>query len=388
MVIRADAYQNLGGDTVQMLKTRDALRAQGLAVDARSPRDLDDVAGYDIAHVFNIQTVEESWTAFKKLDSAGLPVVFSPIYWDMHEHWFDLTPRPRWTWRLLRRALGTAATRRAFTAWQRSKSPATATWRLQRAMLSRALQVLPNSRSEAALLAKTFWLPRSLHARTTVVSNGIDRALFDPPPAAGTWLPERYGVSDFVLEVGAVSPVKNQLGLIRALYDLNKPIVIVGQPAAAMPEYAEQCKALGAQRGNVIFIERVPHEELPSIYALAAVHVLPSWRETPGLVSLEAAASGCRVVSTSIGSTRDYFGNLVEYCHPADLQSIRAATERALARSRSPALRNHVLHHFTWDRAAVATLNAYRLALTTHHERARRMEAVGRARVRSATAGP
>jgi glycosyltransferase involved in cell wall biosynthesis len=161
--------------------------------------------------------------------------------------------------------------------------------------------------------------------------------------------------------------VKNQLGLIRALYDLPKPIVIVGQPAAAMPAYADQCKALGAKRGNVIFIERVPHEELPGIYALAAVHVLPSWRETPGLVSLEAAASGCRVVTTCIGSTRDYFGNLVEYCHPADHASIRTATERALGQPGSPALRNHVLEHFTWERAGAATLQGYRAALLDRH---------------------
>jgi glycosyltransferase involved in cell wall biosynthesis len=167
-----------------------------------------------------------------------------------------------------------------------------------------------------------------------------------------------------VLEVGAISPVKNQLGVIEALYNLPVPLVFIGQPAAAMPEYAEMCKARGAERGNVIFIDRIPHEELPGIYALAAVHVLPSWRETPGLASLEAAAAGCRVVTTSIGSTYDYFGDLAWYCYPDDLISIRTAVESALQTSQTTALREHVLTEFTWQRAAEATLASYQTALS------------------------
>jgi glycosyltransferase involved in cell wall biosynthesis len=176
-------------------------------------------------------------------------------------------------------------------------------------------------------------------------------------------LQEQYGLRDFVLEVGAISPVKNQLGLIDALYDLPVPLVFVGQPAAKMPEYAEQCKARAALRGDVTFIDRLPHDELPGLYALAAVHALPSWRETPGLVSLEAAAAGCRIVTTSIGSTRDYFGDLAWYCYPDDLRSIRTAVEAALKAPPSPALRERVLREYTWHRAGAATLAAYQKVL-------------------------
>ena len=44
---------------------------------------------------------------------------------------------------------------------------------------------------------------------------------------------------------------------------------------------------------------------------------LPSWFETPGLAALEAALAGCSVVITPFGSTREYFGDLVEYARPA-----------------------------------------------------------------------
>ena len=363
MTIRDDAQATLGGDTIQMLKTKAALEAMGVSVDMRPISQLGNAPACDIAHVFNIQTAESSWAAFEALHEKGVPIVLSPIYWDMLDHWFEFAVNKRTRWRSLANLLGKATARQVYVTWQRTKAPATTTWQLQRGMLECARRVLPNSQSEGDLLHKTFRLNGMFHARTHVVPNGIDTALFDPAPTPSRWFTETYGVQDFVLEVGAVSPVKNQLGLIEALVDLPAPIVIVGQPAPKMPEYAEQCKALGARRGNVIFIDRLPHEELPGIYALAAVHALPSWRETPGLASLEAAAAGCRVVTTSIGSTRDYFGHLADYCTPDDRGSIRMAVEAALKQPRSSELRDHVLKNFNWQRAGEETLQAYQTAL-------------------------
>jgi glycosyltransferase involved in cell wall biosynthesis len=82
-------------------------------------------------------------------------------------------------------------------------------------------------------------------------------------------------------------------------------------------------------------------------------------------VSLEAAAAGCRVVTTSIGSTRDYFGDLAWYCQPDDLGSIRAAVEGALRAPATSLLRDRVLCEYTWERAAEATRAAYARALET-----------------------
>ena len=359
MVNREDAHRNLGGDTIQMLKTKAALEDLGVTIETCTVADLDHVQVPDLAHVFNIQTVEESWAAFKKLKARKIPIVLSSIYWDMLDHGFDLTTATRGRWAVCARIWGKSTARRLYCSWQRAKSPLLTSWRLQRRMLQDALAVLPNSASEGKLLRQTFLLGDSFYRRVHVVPNGIDVSLFEPLPQPSALFQKQYGIRDFVLQVGAVSPVKNQLGLLQALNDLPMPIVIIGQPTPHKPEYAEECKALAEARGNVTFIDRLPHDELPGIYRLASVHVLPSWRETPGLVSLEAAASGCRVVTTSIGSTRDYFCNLAEYCYPSDLSSIRAAVAKALAQPPSDKLRNHVLQNFTWQRAAEETLQAY-----------------------------
>ena len=147
----------------------------------------------------------------------------------------------------------------------------------------------------------------SFQLHYTVVPNGIARELFYPLPAPNLGFQKEYGLQGFVLQVGRIQAAKNQLGLIQALADTTFPIVFVGQPLPSEANYVERCHDLGKQRGNVHFVSPKSAQELAGIYAMAAVHVLPSWRETPGLVSLEAAAAGCRIVSTAIGLRQGVF---------------------------------------------------------------------------------
>ena len=126
---------------------------------------------------------------------------------------------------------------------------------------------------------------------------------------------------------------------------------------------SKRCSDIAKKRGNVYFLGPKSAEDLAGIYALASVHVLPSWRETPGLVSLEAAAAGCRVVSTSIGSAREYLGNDACYCDPKDRDSIRRAVLDALNSPPSSQLRIRVLEQYTWEAAARTTLEVYRQVL-------------------------
>ncbi|HSF83172.1 MAG TPA: glycosyltransferase family 4 protein [Anaerolineales bacterium] len=363
---REDNQTNPGGDSIQLDKTRAALERLGVAIDVRCAGELNDLPHYDIAHVFNIQTPESALAVFEKLHNDGTPVVFSPIYWDMFEYWFELALPQRKTWRNLARLVGKQRARQVYVSWQKRKGSRIASWRIQRQLLVLADRVLPNSQTEAELLEKNFGLEARFQGKVTVVPNGIDPALYEQPPSPDLEFKQIHGYDKFVLQVGMIYPVKNQLGLIEALYDLPIPLIFVGQVMQAFSDYALQCKERAAERGNVVFIDRIPHEQLPGIYALADVHALPSWRETPGLVSLEAAAAGCRVVTTSIGSTRDYFGDQAWYCYPDNLASIRKAVVSAFEAPPTNELRECVLANFTWHNAAEATLEAYQKVLDFH----------------------
>lgn len=359
---RKDAQRNPGGDSVQMMKTGAALERLGVSVCVRNVDELDDLPACDVAHLFNIQEPAPCWQATKVLQAKGIPIVLSPIYWNMEAHWFEMAMTGTAKWRLLARAFGTQFARRLYLAWQVAKAPLKAAWRMQRALLTSARRVLPNSKTEAVMIQKAFALPTSFLHKIDVVPNGVDVILYEELPSPNQALAEKYRGQTIVMQVGTIYPAKNQLGLLEALYDLPVTVVFVGPILQPWAAYADACRVRAAERGNVDFVDSLPHGELPGVYALASVHALPSWRETPGLASLEAAAAGCRIVTTSIGSTRDYFGDLAWYCHPSEPSSIRKAVETALAAPATPVLRRRVLSEFTWRRAAEVTLAAYEVA--------------------------
>jgi glycosyltransferase involved in cell wall biosynthesis len=132
--------------------------------------------------------------------------------------------------------------------------------------------------------------------------------------------------------------------------------LVGGQHDAA---YVALCRRWAT--GRTRFIERLPGAELQRLVTASAVHVLPSWADLPGLVSLEAAALGTHVVAGTRGSEREYLGPDVDYVDPLDPQGIRAAVTRALrrpARERGDALDLRLVR-LSWDLHAERTIAAY-----------------------------
>lgn len=356
---RSDAGRNPGGDNVQIDRTRAALERLGVSVTLRDPHQLSELPACDLAHLFNIQEPGTAGMVLQTIQAEGIPIALSSIYWDMYEFWASNAMRDLKLWKIVANIFGRPVATQMYIRRQRRKAPNNPEWKVQRELLNQADRVLPNSAAEGELLRSTFALQTDFMEKIDVIPNGIDLESYRSQPCPDEKFYCEYGLREFVLQVGSINPVKNQLGLIQALDDLPVPLVFVGKVSDAYPAYGQVCKAAGSERGQVYFIDHLPYEQLPGIYALAAVHALPSWRETPGLVSLEAGAAGCRIVTTSIGSTRDYFGDLAWYCHPADPASIRSAVEAALSAKPSRDLRNRVVQELTWDKAGEKTLASY-----------------------------
>lgn len=370
MINRADSYEVIGGDTVQMEKTQRELKRMGLIVDSKFTSYLNEGEwNYDIVHLFNIQTANETWQALKSIKSRGLPFVISPIYWDPLPAWFQEAQNRRMIWAIIRKGLGYKLGYRIYSRWHRYRNPVKRKWKIQRDILASAAAILPNSNGEFNQILKDFRFKRSKFGIASIVPNAIEPQLFDPIPEPLTSFRSEFGINDFVLQVGRLSPEKNSLGLIEALWDLNVSIIFVGRPSQSNPDYVRICHERASERGSVFFVDWVPHHDLPGVYVLAAVHALPSWRETPGLASLEAAAAGCRIVSTSIGTAYEYFGDEAWYCHPADYSSIRKAVVSALNAPRSGKLRKRILENYTWEASARITLEAYEKVLKIHKNR-------------------
>ena len=114
---------------------------------------------------------------------------------------------------------------------------------------------------------------------------------------------------------------------------------------------------------NIRFVDFMEQKDLLDYYQKAKVHVLPSWFETTGLSSLEAAAMGCNIVITRKGDAEEYFGDYAYYCEPDSPESIYVAIENAAKNAVPPGLRELVIHNYNWEMAALKTLDGYHQAL-------------------------
>jgi len=102
-----------------------------------------------------------------------------------------------------------------------------------------------------------------------------------------------------VLFVGRLMPIKNIENLIKAFYivsasDPRAYLVIVGE-GPSKRDLISLTEKLGLEK-KVLFTGAMPHEDLPRVYNMADVFVLPSLYESFSLVALEAAACGVPIV--------------------------------------------------------------------------------------------
>ena len=102
-------------------------------------------------------------------------------------------------------------------------------------------------------------------------------------------------------------------------------------------------------------------------YAAAGVHVLPSWMETCGLVTLEAALSGTPVVGSTFGHELEYLQQDAWHADPADPSTIRDAVIQAWQaghhNSKSCRLKRRILEQFNWEQTTDATESIYKKVL-------------------------
>jgi len=366
-VNRPDALDLPGGDTVQMLKTKEALENRGLRVDVcldLSP----DASGYDLVHLFNTQIPSVQLAQLRSVRRHNVPVVLSPIFWDHTELvWARLALIACFQEHAisLQQLLSGLSSRSLIVNGRTPFSPHPDDGNFllqQREIVRGADMVLPNSISEALRIQHILKLEEF---RFRVVPNAVDPDTFlmgDPERFV-----QRYGCRDFILTAARWDDRKNILLLFLALEGLGLPLVLIGN-RSAHAWYSNI--ALRYLPEGALLIDHVPHEELADAYAAARVHVLPSWFETPGLSSMEAAVSGCSIVVGNRAAELEYFREDAYYCDPANVESIRQAVVSAWSnyegdRLRRSRLRERILKEYTWDRVAEETIAAYEEVLAS-----------------------
>lgn len=346
-IARATMYDSPGGDTVQILKTAEELRKLGVTVTVGLTTSEFDYIQYDIVHFFNIIRPADILYHFNQAKRT----VISTIYVDYTEQEIRTGSFIRST---ITRVLGgdfieyLKAVAKAVLGKEKLISKSyffKGQFNSIKYLYKNSGALLPNSNSEAGRLKNKFG---STNALIYKVVNSVELTKNVVPNP-------KY--KDSVICIGRIERRKNQLNLIKAVKDLDIPCYIIGKPAINDYKYYELCKKEAGN--NVFFIDALPQHEIYSIMKAAKVHVLPSWFETTGLVSLEAAYYGCNIVITAKGDQQEYFGENAFYCEPENIESIKTAVLKAYQAPFNDEFQKYIEEYYNWSETAVQTKRCY-----------------------------
>jgi phosphatidylinositol alpha-1,6-mannosyltransferase len=196
-----------------------------------------------------------------------------------------------------------------------------------------------------------------------IIANAVDADLFRPSN-----MPYSPDQPVRILSVGRLIERKGQHHLIEAtrlLRDRGQTgfeVVLAGTGDGEAALKAQVAQA--GLEGAVHFLGFVPREEMPNVYGMADIFVLPSFSEGMSVALLEAMASGLPVIVTPTGGTDELLdgnGLLVSW---ADTDGLAGALGKLIS---SPGLRaaqgqrsREVALRHTWPNTAQAYLELCR----------------------------
>jgi len=350
LVGRRSITRRGGGDAMQLHEMGELLRSCGWEVkQGLVAREVTPQLG-DLVLLSSIQRCHDWGTLPERSVSAGASLVVLPLYHPLDRYH-----------RCGRHGLD------ALLAWALPDADRFAALRWGKLNLrSRAKQVLALANRVLVVHEdEELWLKQDFEFRGGAQTRVVPVAVHDH--LAGGQLPCRpFGASDFVLCAGRIEPLKNSLAVLRASSELGLPVAFAGAlPGARHALYGarmrRELRGHGEQRAR--WLGELPYEHLRALMGEARVHVLASWTEVVGRVSLEAALAGAAVVASDTGHAARYLGRdsegvfLFDPEREGDLErALAGAWRRGVAPRGELALR--VRDRFTWEVVAPAFLEA------------------------------
>ena len=359
---RKNFYSLRGGDTVQLEKTKMELEKMGVQVDLSLEFE-PDLSQYDLVHLSNVTRIQETYLHVLNAKKQNKPIVLSTIYWPMDEFEKEGQVGIR---KIINKNLSIDTEEKIKAVARYIKDPESRNiatrniWKIgysamQKYVLDNVDMFLPNSEMEMNKLCEHFGRKKE---RYIVVPNAIDDEVARKQDSAQID-PKFEKYRDAIICVGRIEPRKNQLTLMKALENTDYKVVLVGGVSNNQRKYFAAVKKYIDANDKFYYIPQINNSELYQLYKVCKVSTLPSWLDTPGLVSLEAAAMGCNLAISPRGSTREYFLNYAEYCQPDDIQGIRNAVDKAYAKEKNDDLKKMIFEKYTWKEAARKTYEAY-----------------------------
>ncbi|USX17769.1 glycosyltransferase family 4 protein [Oxalobacteraceae bacterium OTU3REALA1] len=329
-------FQREGGLQVQVRSTMDALRqlkVPALQVELVDPNH-QRLDSFDVIHVFS--AINGNYRLVELATEMGVPVALSALL------------SPSWTKAAGLRARLADGLTGHLTRWHVQTSYAQTKRALQLAQMVIAL-----GPAERAAIVDGF---RTDGGKIRMLPNGISPRFFSSDRQAFV---RHTGMNGpFVLMVGAISPYKNQLALVKALEKHDLPIVLIGSAQRQHEDYLQELLA----SPKVHWLGQLDHNDalLASAYAAASVLALPSQGEVYPLVVLEALAAGTPVVMTNESAlSLPASGFALRQLRWNDTDALCTAIVDFVARPPRRAEVRALVEKFTWQRVAMQIADCY-----------------------------
>ncbi|WP_200332523.1 glycosyltransferase [Thiocystis violacea] len=173
--------------------------------------------------------------------------------------------------------------------------------------------------------------------RVSAIALGVDPVFHPREPQALKPRLEPYGLTPgaYCLCVATIEPRKNIQRLIMAHASLplalrrHYPLILAGETGWRSEEIHASITA--AQRtGTVRYLDYLPQEDLPFVFAGAHLFSLPSHYEGFGLPLLEAMASGVPLVTSTCPTLLELAGDVGLVVDPEDTNALAEALRRGM----------------------------------------------------------
>jgi glycosyltransferase involved in cell wall biosynthesis len=249
-------------------------------------------------------------------------------------------------------------------------------WRwIQPFMLRRATRIIAISESTRQVLIDCYGLDR----RRIEVIYPCYHPRYQQATSVATRVAvrNRYGLPEsYILYVGGLGLHKNVTTLVSSFDAIagrvpHGLVLVGGNYHTSSDQTLFRAVAEGGRDRRIWLFDAVPEEDMPAIYQMADMFVLPSLNEGFGLTLLEAMTSGVPVIASRAGAIPEVVGDAG--CLVEDIQDQGALAGTLLALLDSPrelaALRARGRARaaaFSWETTARKTLALYEVCAGRH----------------------
>lgn len=330
---RFNSAQFPGGDTIQINAIKDFLIRENYSVKiSRNP--LENLESYDYIFIFNLTNPLEAYIQVSAALRYSKPYIIFPVYWNLDKlKMKDVISLKTIVKSSLPEKVKSFIRGREFLIKYASlikelelnERKFLRTDKIIKEILEKAYYIIPNSYAEAEHLNRLFKM-KQLNNRVEVIYNGINTEEIRQIVNVNN-IKTKFGLpNDYICCIGGIGPRKNQLNLIKAANKCKVNLVLIGKTSKGYEKYNNYLKKIATN--NIYFLGHLSQEETFQILKNSRGHIQPSFIETPGLASLEAATMGLPVIVSKTPPVEEYFSENAIYCDPKNIKSINGAIQK------------------------------------------------------------